>query len=845
MATKVSLSLALSALMLSSLLTAAPISDGAAAVNTDNQIQQMLCNPFKPHLYLADPGSQYVRIVNSSAGGEIAAVWVGSNAIALCLNPDASKLYVSLLDRRIAIIDTSNFTIVRNITLSFSVFSLSVSQGNRIFASSAEVNDGTIYLLDETDGAILDSACLHGYNVIVEANPEGTIALSTIPKLGSLILDKFTVSGDILSYDSEYVDWNADFRQMAIDWRGDKAYAVGIKPHSISKITISSMTLDAAFVTGSDPRGIALTADGSLVYVLCTNLSMPGELWVHNATTGAFEFNATGFPSTCAGVVLAQHDSCLWVGSPLTRIPIMPSLTPQYPAPSSLFVCTPSHVLAFGELGIPRSQVNITVDGWQGLSPSMTADSASSGSVRGNTELRLLDGVHTISMRLTWRGQEFWTNWSFSIDRSSTTLQRPKVNPMTPGRSAVISYYPSEISATTFFGDPRIEPESASIEIDGAPLQTTISQGGFIEANVTEGMLSLESYEVGAYILWAGGHESAFTNWSFKIVQRNPQVQIESPRADSFVFPGIIFLSVTTDLGLPPINLNDASFELDGVAVPTDWTKVVNRTTGMPEYRIKSNSTLMTLTVGVGGHFAEVNLSWSWRTLSVRWQFEVVEYVPSSEVMRDYRHDNEFTVRVPASWELNEDYDLDGTICDLALFGPIKNLTRANLLVMGENRSAVRESTSYLYKFMNLTLGELRADGSLITQEADPITIEEDNYSGIIFDIRWASEGVRQLIGLMVNEAMGRYWLLVGTSSEGTFLRSEKGVFMEIMLSFDVILPPGGGPFKIGPLSDEVVFVLAMATAGGAWGLALWAIRRKRHQRMKALGIHYQKKQHD
>jgi YVTN family beta-propeller protein len=198
------------------------------------------------------------RIISSVSGaGDMA-------PFGLAVTPDGSRLYCSTMTSGLAVIDTGSNSLITNIRVACGMSGVAVSpDGKKVFVS-------------------LPSALKNGVSVIDTASNNVIGQLPTAHASG-----------------------------MAVSPDSSKLYVGNIASNVVTVVDLTSNTVTASIPVGIYPADLALTADGSMLYVANSNTS--GMLQVMNGAPSSVSVISTATNAVVATVPVGSTPQGLFI----------------------------------------------------------------------------------------------------------------------------------------------------------------------------------------------------------------------------------------------------------------------------------------------------------------------------------------------------------------------------------------------------------------------------------------------------------------------------------------------------------------------------------------------------
>ena len=235
--------------------------------------QALVLSPDGTRLYVANMGSANVSVIDTTGNTVVATISVGTAPRGVAMAPSGNRLYVSNSgSNNVSEIDTTNNTVVTTIPVGTAPIGLGVSPNGLYLyvANYGSANVSVIYTSTrqsvegwpqgvgfEPLGVAVGS---NGYAYVTRFGSSGVVVISGIFKLAA---------NTVPALPSGYVDTGGRPSGVAVSPDGSTVYVANNAggENSVSVLNSATLTRIATVPVGSSPFGIAAAATGGLVYV--------------------------------------------------------------------------------------------------------------------------------------------------------------------------------------------------------------------------------------------------------------------------------------------------------------------------------------------------------------------------------------------------------------------------------------------------------------------------------------------------------------------------------------------------------------------------------------------------
>lgn len=230
-------------------------------------------------------GLGYVTLHNIAALGRYnfatrtytdSAVAVGDQPTNLVFSPDAHRAYVaSQFSDRVDVVSVCSGSIISTATMQNDPYQTAVlPNGTRFYASG---NADRIWVYDASNLTLLDSIPVSADPNAMAISPDGSKMFIT--HLSSGVIGRLTLA--TLAYDTLAVVGATPVHGIAISGDGSKVYVVSQGTDSLYSFSTTTGTNLGQVYAGVSPFGLALTPDGSEIWVT----TLGGQLRRHSRAT--------------------------------------------------------------------------------------------------------------------------------------------------------------------------------------------------------------------------------------------------------------------------------------------------------------------------------------------------------------------------------------------------------------------------------------------------------------------------------------------------------------------------------------------------------------------------------
>lgn len=233
-------------------------------INLQSQIYWMAYNPENKLLYVSSQ-SQMVLIYDPGKNEMIGALDVGGQVTDMCLNNDASQLYIAVMAKQpcILILDCYKNKFIKKHVVPKRPAAVAVSNnGNTFYFSMGSSSSGIVYAINASSGGKTGEVKVGNNPNGLCIRPDGKeLYVSNLNGASVSVIDtaalsvKATVSVGIEPF------------KMVCSKDNKKIYVTCRKSNRIDVIDTDTHAVTKTIKTGDCPTGIAINGDGSRIYV--------------------------------------------------------------------------------------------------------------------------------------------------------------------------------------------------------------------------------------------------------------------------------------------------------------------------------------------------------------------------------------------------------------------------------------------------------------------------------------------------------------------------------------------------------------------------------------------------
>lgn len=777
-----------------------------------NGSQTILADPVRPLIYTVNYQTDILAFVDSSTSEVVRSVTLGQGPTSIDMSQDGSLLYVAVSEGDcISVVDIELGTVVRDIDLGFSPFSVTVGRPDRLYVSS--VDDNHWRVVDEADGTVRRTVT-EIYTHLLDASPDGGRLLVITCGISPTKVNLYDISTDnpVLTASDDH-DLGDNFQQHEADWARNVLYMANAAPYGLELVSLADLSRTGFLQERLYTRGVALTPDRSMVFSLGSSF-YSSEVWVYDTDTLEVLDAVTLSTGDLWCLEAAGDGTALFICEPLERLALTPSLSPLAPASGSLYAYTPTTVSASYVDGLPRVEADdweLRVDGRVVLS---SFSGAVSGSLPGQVDWLMADGVHWVNASALWMGRATWANWSFEIDRGDPEATRPELLPESPYDGEVLDHHPETMSATLVTPYPSPSYDDMRISLDGEPLEPFFDPPTLW--GPTNDFLLPGEHTVEAWVVYDYSTMNASISWTFTVSKYQitmPEILPVYPAPMSVLVESPEYVEFDLALGYPEIEVLWLNASLNDRAISME---LVDGDTARGQIGSELPS---------GSYEVSVTVVWDIGTLSHGWWFTV----DKPWDLRPYEHDAGYVIPLPVGWEVVEDADDTDDVTEIQALGPLIDGLETTIIVQTGLDRTVRESEGYMESQVPLILEGLETEG--IRADMEWIYYDLiDGHFGAVFQMRFDVLSAAGLICVVVSEEHERFWTIMMLFSSSAHPKAN-ATFSAMLAGFEVTLEP---PRTLSP--DLAVLAALVVGAGVAAPIGVFLYTRRRARPQEAPG---------
>jgi YVTN family beta-propeller protein len=244
-----------------------------------------------PFAYISNQDSTNVSVIDMASNRVTATIpVVGVNPQGLAVNPAGTRAYVANMDSNdVSVIDTVSNTVIKTEGVGSGPMRVTVHpSGAKVYVSNAW--SGTVSVIDAATNKVVDTIATGGQPRGIRVNPAGTkVYVANFKESGSVfVIDTAdnTVTKTIPVAGNSPID-------LAITPDGSKVYVLNYYSNNVSVINTASDTEETATIAvGANPIGVWVNPAGTRVFL--TNVTS-GNVMVIDPSTNGVTDTITGF----------------------------------------------------------------------------------------------------------------------------------------------------------------------------------------------------------------------------------------------------------------------------------------------------------------------------------------------------------------------------------------------------------------------------------------------------------------------------------------------------------------------------------------------------------------------
>jgi hypothetical protein len=641
---------------------------------------------------------------------------VGYAPTSMDISANGSLLYVAVCERKaIAVIDLEHRILSAFIELSQAPDSVCEWRPDLLLFSG--LHDGEVYyynLTTATEGWLRGI----GTRSCLQASPDHTDLLIFELGYNGGGFYRFQQGPEGLVEMARATYGTTFMAQMAVDWQNGSVYVSSTLDGTVRDYAISDLSITRSTTMSGPSTGMIFIPERQLL--LCTMAAGDGN-GTEAVALSVSELNQVG------RIHLVGTGPYLWMPAQQkvmdvytgVFMPLAPGTLQLSPSNGEVLAYGPGRAVVTGELGLGSvDDLNVTaeLDG----SP-IQWDRMAFPKIWLNLPDGMADGNHTIHVRVENVMGSSESNCTFTVDRSLPG-PRPTAVPLTPGNGTVIHDYPSDLAFDITYPDAWVYC-TFSVVLNGNPCYTAIGLDGHIHLHY---FAAQDGWNRGSITLSYDGQTVSYP-WEFRI-------------AIGFDV-GQVFPSEYSLLTQGPTTIwawfyyapdSDPALYLDGVRLQSSWP---NATTISASFSSPLSD---------GDHVVRI-ASEAQPGNEYSWTFTVVR-------MLDHNYSGHLAIRLPQSWEVQENVEIEGARMAYVAKGAIVGNFQTNIVVQVGRDNAAREDESYLLDLVNDTIKSVLDKGMDVQLVGAPYFVTVSGHMGVCFNVSWAA-GFRQMIEVVVSES--------------------------------------------------------------------------------------------
>ena len=278
--------------------------------------------PPTPLVFVANRFSDDVSVVDTSTNSVVATVQVGDLPIGVAVGPDRARAYVTnFVGNSVSVIDISNNSVVATVAVGTGPNHPTVTpDGTRLYVPNGSSDN--VSVVDTATNAVMATVSVGNDPRHVAITPDGTRAyVSNVGSAEVSVLDTDPASPTFHTVIAT-VATATSARGIAITPDGARAYVavrIGIFPDPDEVKVLDTdpasptfHTMLAAIPVGSNPWGVAITPDGSRVYVVNNGSNTVSAI---NTATNAVTATLTNVGGDPQGIAITPDGGTAFVAS--------------------------------------------------------------------------------------------------------------------------------------------------------------------------------------------------------------------------------------------------------------------------------------------------------------------------------------------------------------------------------------------------------------------------------------------------------------------------------------------------------------------------------------------------
>ncbi|MGI4787910.1 MAG: Ig-like domain-containing protein [Janthinobacterium lividum] len=340
----------------------------AGSLTTGTKLFGIAASPDGSKIYATKNSvSGAVAVISTSTNAVVATVLVGSYPFGVAVSPDGSRVYVANSNNgaaspgTVSVINAATNAVIATVTVGDAPSGIAVSpDGSTVYVANNVSN--TVSVISTSTNAVVATVTVGSAPVSVSISPDGSTVYVANASGSVSVVNASTnaVTATISGVPS---------RSIAASPDSHKVFAAGgTTSGSLTTLNAATNAVSSSLAVGAYPYGVAVSPDGSTVYVV----NASGSVSVVNASTNAVTATISGLPSP-SGIALVppQPPGVVSVVPGVTSLTVATSANPgtgstSYEIQSAPDVSGTPGSWTTAASGLAASTTNIIISG---LSP--------------------------------------------------------------------------------------------------------------------------------------------------------------------------------------------------------------------------------------------------------------------------------------------------------------------------------------------------------------------------------------------------------------------------------------------------------------------------------------------
>ena len=257
----------------------------ATTVLLSGSLVNMITDPFRSRLYVADSSAGIVVVLNTTTDNVITTMSVGSRPYGMDVSADGKEMYVALRgESALGIVSLGNLTVSRKIPLTAQPFDVVAGPPGLAYVTTNE-NFGYPRVVDTVKnrelGKIVSAGQIYESSLIRISSDRKYLYVGQGGGLSYAAIWQFLIQGTNATL-LRTADGGSNLGDFAVNPEGSRIYVASGAPYDISVFSTSNMSLIGELQTSSYPNSVGLAQNGRLVFAT-------------HASSDVKSFNATSF----------------------------------------------------------------------------------------------------------------------------------------------------------------------------------------------------------------------------------------------------------------------------------------------------------------------------------------------------------------------------------------------------------------------------------------------------------------------------------------------------------------------------------------------------------------------